>query len=91
MIHKNFIRGLLSGDDERSSRKLITLVISFHFILSSFVLLFTKVSNANAQLFEKIIDYDFFIIVIGMGFITVTDFIKLMLARFNKSIKSEED
>lgn len=76
-----FWRSILSSKDAASSRRLITLIISFHFILASFAVLFVafyvifyipkgQVDKDLLNLLKEVLQYDFYIIVSGLGFIT---------------------
>jgi len=64
------LRKLLDSNDVASSKRFITLIISAHFIIASFVILFKFNNIANDALLEKVLEYDFWIILAGLGFIT---------------------
>lgn len=75
------IRRILSAGDPTSSKRLVTLVIAAHFIIASFVILFFAfyvivvepkgmVKPEILQLLQNVMEYDFYIILAGLGFIT---------------------
>lgn len=82
------------SDKENSSKRFITLIIAFHFILASFFILFlfgflifrdakgslelVKLVSANL---EGILEYDFYIIISGLGFITAEGFTTVLVER----------
>lgn len=78
---KKFIKDIISSTDTASSKRLVTLIIAFHFIIASFVTLFFvfylivyiprgTVNKDLLSMLGKILEYDFFIILAGLGFIT---------------------
>lgn len=78
---KSALRKFLSSKDPASSKRLVTLVISAHFIIASFVILFFAfyviiveprgvVKPEILQLLQNVMEYDFYIILAGLGFIT---------------------
>jgi formate-dependent nitrite reductase membrane component NrfD len=102
IIGNLFKRLINSKDGERSSKRFVTLVIAFHFILASFFILFLfaivyfKTINGDLELikaitptFEKILEYDFYIVIVGLGFITSENFAQVLLN--NKYGKSTEE
>ena len=88
----NFWKSILSSKDPSSSKRLVTLIISFHFIVSSFAILFVafyvifkmpkgQVNTDLLSLLEKILEYDFYIILSGLGFIAADNLGQIMLER----------
>jgi len=87
---KSYIRDILSSDNPASSRRLITLLVAMHFITASFAILFfafysilwTQKGTVNLELLgtlKIILQYDFYVILSGLGFITSTDVLKLII------------
>lgn len=83
------------SDRENSSKRFITLIVSFHFIVASFFILFLMWyllyhdTNTSIELFKSsvgvlkdILLYDFGIITIGLGFITAEQFTRMMVEKF---------
>lgn len=73
---------MLNAKDPMSAKRLVTLIVSAHFILASFIILFIanyvifyvpkgKVDLDLLDLLKEILKYDFYIIVSGLAFITV--------------------
>ena len=86
---KDLLLKVLDGNDSKSSKRLITLIIASHFIIASFVLLFLvcyvimylpkgKVDNTLISSLEKVLQYDFYIILAGLGFITSEGLVKII-------------
>lgn len=81
---KSFFRKMVDPTDHgNSSKRFITLIISFHFIVASFFILFLLgflpfiVTKGNLEMIkivgatlERILEYDFYIILVGLGLIT---------------------
>ncbi len=78
---KRFWSGIISSTDTHSSKRLITLIIAMHFIVASFVILFFSfylivtvpkgtVNIDLINLLKNVLEYDFYIILSGLGFIT---------------------
>ncbi len=101
---KTFIRKLLNANDvENSSKRFITLIVAFHFILASFFILFLlgyavfrdtkgdiEILKVIGNIFTTILEYDFFIIIVGLGFITAEQFTKVLVEKF-KSFRSGDN
>lgn len=92
MMIKDFLKKILSSDDPTSSKRLVTLIISLHFIIASFVILFIafyvifyttkgKVDTDLLGMLKEVLEYDFYIILSGLGFITVDGLGKTLMAR----------
>lgn len=84
----NFWKGMLSDDESHSSKRLVTLVISLHFILASFATLFFaffvlvympkgRIEPELFNLLKDILEYDFYIILAGLGFISGENMVKM--------------
>ncbi len=78
----SFWKGILSSKDTNSSKRLVTLIIAAHFILASFAILIValytmfylpkgKVDPLILNMLQDIIEKDFYIILAGLGFITI--------------------
>lgn len=88
----NFWKSILSSNNTTSSKRLITLIISFHFIIASFSILFIafyvifylpkgKVEPQLLTLLKEVLEYDFYIILSGLGFITVDNMGQILLQK----------
>lgn len=88
----NFWNQVLSSKDTTSSKRLVTLIISLHFIVASFVILFIafyvifyttkgKVDTDLLGMLRDVLEYDFYIILSGLGFITADNMSQMMLER----------
>ena len=86
---------ILDGNDALSSKRLITLIVAAHFILSSFVILFFatyvilylpkgKVDPELLKALKEVLEYDFYIILSGLGFVTSEGIVQLIVSKFNK-------
>ena len=86
---------ILDGNDTFSSKRLITLVVAAHFILSSFVILFFatyvilylpkgKVELELLNALKQVLEYDFYIILSGLGFVTSEGLVSIIMSKFNK-------
>lgn len=91
-MKSNFWKQIISSKDTASSKRLITLIISLHFIVASFAILFIafyvifylpkgKVETELLGLLKEVLEYDFYIILSGLGFITVDSMGSMMLER----------
>lgn len=94
-----FWRSILSPSSHLSSKRLVTLIISLHFILASFSILFVafyvifylpkgKVDKDLLQLLKEVLEYDFYIILSGLGFVTADNFGQIMLEKAKMTIPS---
>ncbi len=103
---KEYIKDVISPSDTSSSRKFVTLIIAAHFIVASFVVLFfafyvvlwspkgkTDVDLLNVL--KMVLQYDFYIILSGLGFVTSSDLVRVWVARgidgFNNSLSNNSD
>lgn len=87
---KEYLKDIVSPSDTSSSRKFVTLIVSFHFILTSFAATFfvfyvkimTTKGSTDTDLLNSLNDilkYDFYIILAGLGFITGSDLVRVMI------------
>lgn len=92
MLKSKFWREILSSKDPTSSKRLITLIISLHFILASFLILFIafyvifytpkgKVDKDLIDLLREVLGYDDYIILAGLGFVTVDGLGKILVEK----------
>jgi hypothetical protein len=88
----NFWRQIISSTDAASSKRLVTLIISLHFIIACFAVLFIcfyvifylpkgKVEPELIGMLKQVLEYDFYIILSGLGFITVDNMGQIMLEK----------
>jgi len=81
---------ILDGRKTTSSKRLITLIISAHFVLASFVILFLvlyvimylpkgKVEPELLAALKQVLEYDFYIILAGFGFITSEGVVSIII------------
>lgn len=89
---KIFWGRILSSTDAFSSKRLVTLIISLHFILASFAILYFafyvifylpkgRVEPDLMELLKGVLEYDFYIILSGLGFISMDNMGKVMIER----------
>lgn len=89
---RNFWSSVLSSDDPTSSKRLITLILSGIFILAQLAILFIafyvvfytikgKVDIDLLHMLDKVLEYDFYIILSGLGFITADNMSQMLLER----------
>jgi hypothetical protein len=92
MNKKSYLARILDSNDSASSKRFITLVIAFHFILASFAILFLvcyvvlalpkgKVDPQLMTALETILEYDFYIILAGLGIITSEGLLSILVKR----------
>lgn len=92
MAWKEYIKDVMSPSDTSSSRKFVTLLIAAHFIFASFVILFfafyvivwAPKGKTDIELLETlklVLQYDFYIILSGLGFITSSDLVRVIISR----------
>lgn len=88
----DFFADVLLSSNPTSSKRLVTLLVTAHFLLASFLILFLasyvvfylpkgKVDPILLNLLKEILEYDFYIILSGLGFITVENFGNMMIER----------
>ena len=89
---KSFWNSIIDADNTTSSKRLITLLISLHFILASFVILYLvcyvimylpkgRVEPVLLDALGKVLEYDFYIILSGLGFITSEGVVKMFVSK----------
>jgi hypothetical protein len=90
---------ILDGNDTLSSKRLITLIVAAHFILASFVILFFatyvilylpkgKVEPELLNALKEVLEYDFYIILSGLGFVTSEGVVSMIMNR-NKNTQPQ--
>lgn len=88
-----FWKEILSSSDASSSKRLVTLIISAHFILASFLILFISlyvifyipkgaVDEKLIVLLKEVLEYDFYIILSGLGFITTENLAQILIEKY---------
>ncbi len=91
-IGVKFWRKILDAKDSTSSKRLVTLIVALHFILASFVILFLvcyvvmylpkgKVEKNLLDSLGKVLEYDFYIILSGLGFITSEGIVQMIVSK----------
>jgi hypothetical protein len=91
-MKKSFLKKVIDSRDTASSKRLITLIIALHFVIASFAILFLVcyialtvpkgvVDNVLLSSLEKILQYDFYIILAGLGFITSEGLVQILINR----------
>lgn len=92
MAQKPFLQRILDSRETASSRRFITLIIAAHFVIASFAILFLvcymtvvlpkgRVDNNLLLVLEKILEYDFYIILSGFGIITSEGLVSIIMKR----------
>lgn len=97
---KAFFSELISGRDVKSSRRFVTLITALLFILTCLTILIllivlfisvTKLQGMNIEalkiicnLLMEVIKFEAAITIGGLGFITVPDLVKILIAWFQK-------
>jgi hypothetical protein len=87
---------ILDGNDALSSKRLITLIVAAHFILASFVILFFatyvilylpkgRVEPELLNALKEVLEYDFYIILSGLGFVTSEGIVSIIVSKFTKN------
>lgn len=99
MNKKSFLARILDSNDTASSKRFITLVIASHFVLASFAILFLvcyvvlvlpkgKVDPQLMAALQTILEYDFYIILAGLGIITSEGLLTILVKRGTSTIDS---
>lgn len=94
---KEFWKSIISSDNPASSKRMVTLIISLHFIVASFVILFIafyvifyttkgKVDTALLGMLKDVLEYDFYIILSGLGFITAENVSQIIIEKAKAKI-----
>jgi hypothetical protein len=95
-MKKSFWHRILDKNDSASSKRLVTLVVALHFILSSFTILFLvcyialampkgKIDAVLLSAFGKILEYDFYIIVSGLAFVTSEGLVQMIVSKYQQN------
>lgn len=102
MGFKDFWNSVISSDSPASSKRLVTLIISIHFIVASFVILFIaffvifyttkgKVDIALLGMLQDVLEYDFYIILSGLGFITAENVSQIIIEKAKAKFGVRDD
>lgn len=97
-----FWRSILSPSSHLSSKRLVTLIISLHFILASFSILFIafyvifyttkgKVDKDLLEMLKDVLEYDFYIILSGLCFVTVDNIGQIIIERIKINALGKQD
>lgn len=92
----------MSPSSHLSSKRLVTLIISLHFILASFSILFIafyvifyttkgKVDKDLLEMLKDVLEYDFYIILSGLGFVTVDNIGQIIIERIKINALGKQD
>jgi len=93
---------ILDGNDAFSSKRLITLIVAAHFILASFVILFFatyvilylpkgRVEPELLNALKEVLEYDFYIIVSGLGFVTSEGIVNMIMSKHKNNNQYPQD
>lgn len=85
-----FLKSVLSSNSSESAKRLVTLIMSMHFILTSFVatffvfylIIYTPKGAVNKDLLAlltSVLKQDFYVILSGLGFITAENMANILL------------
>jgi hypothetical protein len=96
-----FWKEILSAKGELSSRRLVTLIIALIFILAQISMLFTglyvifylpkgRVEPELLAMLKQILEYDFYIILSGLGFVTVDGVTSILLEKAKGKTQNNE-
>lgn len=97
-----FWKSVIDGNSTASSKRLITLIITGHFIMSAFVILFLvyyvamylpkgKVDDSLLAALAGILKYDFYIILTGLGFVTSEDLVRMIMNNPTSAVAAATD
>lgn len=97
-----FFNSVLSSKDTTSSKRLVTLLTAFHFFLASFTILFIafyvifyttkgRVDKDLLEMLKDVLEYDFYIILSGLGFVTADNIGQVILERAKIKNQSSYD
>ena len=98
---KTFWDSIIDSKSTTSSKRVITLLVSLHFILASFVILFLvcyvvmylpkgKVEPVLLDSLGKVLEYDFYIILSGLGFITSEGVVQMIVSKNTPPIQNND-
>ena len=97
-----FWKSVLSSKDTTSSKRLVTLLTALHFFLASFTILFIafyvifyttkgKVDKDLLEMLKDVLEYDFYIILSGLGFVTVDNIGQSIIERTKINALGKQD
>jgi O-antigen/teichoic acid export membrane protein len=89
---KRFVVSAVTSKDPTSSKRLVTLIVTLHFVMSSFLILFIssyvifylpkgRIDPVLLDLLKEVLEYDFYIIFSGLGFIAAENIGEVVIAR----------
>ncbi len=93
----NFWRSVISTEDTASSKRLVTLLTAGCFFIAQFLIIFIscyvifyttrgKVDKDLLGMLKDILEYDFYIILGGLGFITADNFKDMLLEKAKNKV-----
>lgn len=77
----NYFRRLIDENDPASIKRFTVLAILLHFIVTGYVALFMDKSIANIALVTTIMEYNFYIILVGIFGLTVESIYNILLKK----------
>jgi|SRR5882672_3999727 len=97
---KELLKNLMNAENTASSKRFVTLVIALHFIIASFAVLFIafyvifylpkgKIEPELLAMLKQVLEYDFYIILSGLGFITAVDFGRMLVERVKTQVAGD--
>lgn len=89
---RGLFRDVIDPKSDSSAKRLVTLIIAAHFIVASFVILFFSfyvivvapkgdVKPSILQLLQNVMEYDFYIMLAGLGFISAENLGQILLQK----------
>lgn len=96
---KRFWHNVISSQDPTSSKRVITLILAAIFILAQIAIIFIafyvifyttkgKVDKDLLDTLRAVLEYDFYIILSGLGFITADGLGQMLLEKYKAKSKS---
>jgi O-antigen/teichoic acid export membrane protein len=93
----NFWQAILSSENTTSSKRVVTLITAACFFAAQFLIIFIafyvifyttkgKVDKDLLGMLKDVLEYDFYIILSGLGFITAENFGQVMLQKAKAKI-----
>ena len=100
-VNLSYLKKLVDADDIASVKRFVTLIISFHFIVTSFLvsffvfylILYIPRGTVNHELIDvllKIFEYDFYIMISGLGFIAAENLGQILLEKAKLKFKDPD-
>lgn len=94
----SFWKSILSSESANSSKRIVTLITAGCFFLAQFLIIFIafyvifyttkgKVDKDLLGMLKDVLEYDFYIILSGLGFITAENFGQVMLQKAKAKIE----